>query len=69
MMVYPSSYMIYSKGFDGLPTLVKKPVSARMWDILTGCSVKRDTRRCRPVDRKAVMEILRDTKSDLPHDF
>ena len=62
LMRYPCSYMIYSEAFDALPSGVKEAVYRRMWLILSGGSTA-------PADRKAVVEILRDTKPDLPKYF
>jgi hypothetical protein len=55
LLRYPCSYMVYSQAFDGLPPAVKAAVYARMIDVLSG----RD-------DRRAVLEILRDTMRDFP---
>jgi hypothetical protein len=60
LMRYPCSYMIYSEAFDGLPPGTKAAVYRRMWSVLS--SEKK-------VDREAVVEILRDTKPDLPSYF
>ena len=63
---YPCSYLIDSKPFDGMPAEVRERVFARMFEILSG----RDTSaRYAPLDavrRRAVLEILRDTKPELP---
>ncbi len=63
---YPCSYMIYTDAFDALPVLAKDAVYARLWSVLSGqepdevyASLSRD-------DRQAIVEILRDTKTDLP---
>jgi hypothetical protein len=55
LMRHPCSYMIYSDAFNQLPSKTKDAVYRRMWTILS-------TR----ADRQAVIEILRDTKPDLP---
>lgn len=68
MMVYPCSYMIYSKSFEALPFAAKRLVYARMRDILTGHSAEPRYARMSRWDRQAVLEILRDTKSDWPLD-
>jgi hypothetical protein len=57
---YPCSYMIYSPAFEGLTAEVKAAVYRRMWTVLAG----RDA-----AERKAVVEILRGTKTDLPEYF
>ena len=66
IMRYPCSYMIYSKAFDALPSHARESVYARMWDILGGRSEEQRYARMPAADREAVIEILRDTKRDLP---
>jgi hypothetical protein len=66
-MRYPCSYMIYSEAFAALPPTVKQAVYERMLERLS----TEDTRRAPQVrltadDRRAVLEILRDTKPDFP---
>jgi hypothetical protein len=65
MMMYPCSYMIYSEAFDALPSAAKESVYCRMRDILTGRSGESRYARMTAGDRGAIIEILRDTKSDL----
>jgi hypothetical protein len=61
--------MIYSKAFEALPLAAKKLVYARMRDVLAGrCAELRYARMSR-LDRQAVIEILQDTKRDLPQYF
>lgn len=62
LMRYPCSYMIYSAAFDALPPTVKEAVYRRIWTVLSGDAITR-------ADRQAVIEILRDTKPDLPGYF
>ena len=57
LMRYPCSYMIYSDAFNSLPSKMKDAIYRRMYEQL---------RKLSPADRKAVVEILRDTKPDLP---
>jgi hypothetical protein len=52
---YPCSYMIYSDAFNSLPSKTKDAIYRRMWTILS-------TR----AGGQTVIEILRDTKPDLP---
>ena len=61
MMRYPCSYMIYSAAFDGLPAEAKDAIYLRMWQVLSS--------RFPAEDRRAIVEILRDTKQDLPQYF
>jgi hypothetical protein len=66
LMRYPCSYMIYSDAFDGLPAEVKDAIYRRMWQILSG---EKNRPRLSADDRRAIVEILRDTKHDLPGYF
>jgi hypothetical protein len=69
LMRYPCSYLIYSEPFDALPAAARRAVYARLWAVLSGAV--RDARydRLTDSDRTAVLEILRDTKADLPEYF
>jgi hypothetical protein len=69
LMRYPCSYLIYSAPFDALPDTVKRAVYARMWAILSGMVSGAKYERLTDDDRTAVLEILRDTKTDLPAYF
>jgi hypothetical protein len=62
---YPCSYMVYSEAFDGLPASVKSTVYARMIDILSSDTAS-SRLRVSADDRRAILEILRDTKADFP---
>jgi hypothetical protein len=66
LMRYPCSYMIYSAAFDGLPASVREQIYARMWRILSGQETHPRYARLSRADRQAVLEILRDTRKDLP---
>jgi hypothetical protein len=66
---YPCSYMIYTDAFDALPKTAKEAVYARMWDVLSGRATHAKYRRLVRADRQAVVQILRDTKKDLPAYF
>ena len=70
LMKYPCSYLIYSPAFDALPSGAKDPVYRRMWEVLSGQeSGERYRAALSPADRHAIVEILRDTKKDLPQYF
>jgi len=69
LMRYPCSFVIYSGPFDALPVEVKRAVYARMWDILSGRDRSARYAGLSANDRLAVVEILRDTKPDLPEYF
>jgi hypothetical protein len=66
---YPCSYMIDTPAFDGLMPEAKQAIYQRLWTILSGA--ERDPRydRLSASDRQAIVEILRDTKHDLPPSF
>jgi hypothetical protein len=66
LMRYPCSYMIYSAAFDGLPAEAKDAVYQRLWRVLSG---EEKYARLSGKDRRALVEILRDTKKDLPSYF
>jgi hypothetical protein len=65
LMRYPCSYVMYSPAFDGLPEAARDLVLRRMKRILSG-----DERAPRyahlAASRQAVLEILRETKKNLP---
>jgi len=63
---YPCSYLIYSAAFDGLPCPVKDRILRRLWEVLTGMDESKEFTHLSPSDRKAIFEILLDTKQDLP---
>lgn len=69
LMRYPCSYMIYSPMFDALPATAKTAVYRRMWDILAGHDLNSSYARLSLTGRRAIIEILRDTKKDLPPYF
>jgi len=62
---YPCSYLIYSKSFDQLPTAVKSYVTTRLHEVLTGKDQSEQFAHLSPADRKAIFEILSETKPDL----
>lgn len=66
LLRYPCSYMVYSEAFDGLPAAVKQAVYRRMLDILSGNDGNAKYARLAADGRRAVLEILRDTKPDFP---
>lgn len=65
-MRYPCSYMIYSPAFDGLPAGAKAAVYARLGHVLAGKDPDKAYQRLTATDRQAIVEILKDTKKDLP---
>jgi hypothetical protein len=70
LMRYPCSYLIYSPLFDGMPETMKTLVYTRLWQVLSGSETALRYRRAlTPDDRRAVVEILRATKTGLPPYF
>jgi len=63
---YPLSYMIYSAAFDSMPELVRERVYQRLYEVLTGKDQSQTYARLTADDRRAILEILRDTKPNLP---
>jgi hypothetical protein len=63
---YPLSYMVYSDAFDNLPVQVKDRIYKRVYDILTSKDPSPKFNRLYAEDRRAILDILRDTKPGLP---
>lgn len=66
MMKYPCSFLIYSEAFDGLPPAAQDRIYRRLFDVLTDVDKSPKYARLTPADRKAILEILRETKQGLP---
>jgi hypothetical protein len=60
---YPVSYMIYSSAFDGLPPMARERIYRKLYDALTG---PKDIARFTKEERQAAVEIVRETKTNLP---
>lgn len=69
LFTYPCSYMIYSEVFDRLPAPAKRAVYARLWEVLSGAERAPKYARLSQGDRDHIIEILRETKKDLPDTF
>jgi hypothetical protein len=69
LLKYPCSYLIYSPAFEALPPLAKVPIYRRLWQVLSGEAREPRYQRLSLADRRAVVEILKDTKPDLPAYF
>ncbi|MEQ8791483.1 MAG: hypothetical protein RIC55_34790 [Pirellulaceae bacterium] len=63
---HPCSYLIYSAEFDALPPPIKDRVHRRLWEVLTGQDSSDEFAHLAASDRRAILEILRDTKKELP---
>ena len=69
LMRYPCSYMIYSRAFDKLPDIAKNGVYSRLWDVLSGKDKAPKYSKLSAADRAAIVDILVETKTDLPAYF
>ena len=69
LLRYPCSYMIYADAFDALPSAARSAIYRRMWEVLSGQEMGPRYLRLTPEDRRAIVEILRDTKEGLPDYF
>ena len=69
LLRYPCSYMIYSEAFDALPQQAKALVYERLWEVLSGAAKDWDYSNLSPDGRRAIIEILRETKKGLPVSF
>lgn len=69
LMRYPCSYMVYSDAFDALPDSARALVYRRLWRILSGLETGPRYASLSAVDRRSLIEILRDTKKGLPDYF
>ncbi len=63
---YPCSYLLYSKSFDALSGKMKEHVYQRLWDVLTGKDESADFANLSRKDKRAILEILIETKRGLP---
>jgi hypothetical protein len=63
---YPLSYMIYSEIFDAMPSGVRNPIYQKLFDVLSGKDRGPKFSRLSDVDRRAILAIVRETKSGLP---
>ena len=69
LMRYPCSDMIYAPVFTELPDGARDAIYRRMWQVLSGTDKDAKYTRLSFADRRAIVEILRDTKQDLPGYF
>jgi hypothetical protein len=67
LLRYPCSYMVYSEAFNSLPSAVKEAVYRRIIDIVSGEVGEPSDARLSIADRRAILEILKDTKPDFPY--
>ena len=69
LMRYPCSYMIHSPAFRALPADAREAIYRRIWEVVAPLDAHPKYLRLSKADRRAVIEILRDTLPDLPADF
>jgi hypothetical protein len=69
LLKYRCSYLIYSEAFDALPPAAKTLVYSRMWNVLSGEETDPRYAVLSAAERRAIVEILRDTKAGLPRYF
>lgn len=66
---YPCSYLVYSKSFIEMPSEMKDYVWQRLWQVLTSHDKSEKFAHLSADDRKAIVDILRETVSDLPNSW
>ena len=69
LLRHPCSPLVYARAFDALPARALDAVYRRMWTVLSGAAAAPRYARLSRADRTAVVEILRDTKPNLPGFF
>jgi hypothetical protein len=69
LLRYPCSFMIDSEVFAALPAPLRAAVYARMFEVLSGQDADPKYARLADADRRAIIEILRATRTDLPDRF
>ena len=63
-MRYPLSYTIDSPAFDALPDAIRAAVYQRLAGVLVEGDTAAKYAHLSAVDRRAIVEIVRDTKPD-----
>ena len=64
--VFASSYLIYSRQFDNLPSLMQEHLYQRLYQILNGEDTSPDFQNIAAGTKRAILEILLQTKPGLP---
>jgi hypothetical protein len=62
---YPCSYLIYSETFDAIPPAAKNYIYRRLLEVLTGKDQSPEFKSLTSEDRRAILEILLETKPEL----
>ncbi|HET9220504.1 MAG TPA: hypothetical protein VFR18_26235 [Terriglobia bacterium] len=63
---YPLSYMIYTEIFDAIPEAARHRIYQRLFNVLSGMDGNPKFAHISDADRRAILEIVRDTKTDVP---
>jgi hypothetical protein len=66
LLKYPCSPLIYSPAFDGLPDEAKQYILYRVLEVLSGEDISSTFAHLSDADRRAILEILVETKPGLP---
>jgi hypothetical protein len=66
MFKHPCSFIIYTPSFDAMAGPIKDLILQKLYDVLTGKNTDPQFAKVSPEDRQAVLEILRETKKNLP---
>ena len=69
LLKYSLSYLIYSDTFDAIPDRAKALVYRRLWEVLSCADTSEPYSHMSPALRQDIVEILRDTKSDVSVHF
>ena len=69
LLKYRLSYMLYSEVFETLPATAKAAVFERLWAVLGGADQAPRYKVLPMAERSSIVEILRETKDDLPAYF
>ncbi len=67
LLEYPCSYLIYSEAFNALPQPLLDLLYQRLYEILSGQDSSPDFQSIPAPTRRAILDILRATKPDLPN--
>ena len=65
MFRYPLSYMIYTDACDNMNPASRDRIYRRLYDVLTTKSPALPFAHLTPADRQAILEIVRETKTNL----
>lgn len=64
---YPLSYVIYSRAFNSIEPALRGRIYKRLFEVLSSADQSTDFAGLTPEGKRAALEILTDTKPDLPH--